>query len=135
MALVDTTNEPANSDLDGIAEDQNLFEVRIEAAELEVAADVATFFTIDFYDHPTQVRIPAQAHYKCIRQAFLHPAYGNWQHHGVCQLLGAQSDGSPSSLQCSCTLSLHTLRSACRSALCRQGRALDTIPTSSLWCP
>jgi septal ring factor EnvC (AmiA/AmiB activator) len=42
-------------DLEGVAEDQNLFEVRIEKAELDVGAEVGTFVTVDFYDHLTQV--------------------------------------------------------------------------------
>ena len=46
----------SKEDLEGVGEDQNLFELRIERADLEVSVDVGTFFTVDFYDHPTQVR-------------------------------------------------------------------------------
>jgi hypothetical protein len=53
----DEAGATSEKDLEGIAEDQNLFEVRIEKGELEVSADVGTFFTLDFYDHPTQARI------------------------------------------------------------------------------
>jgi hypothetical protein len=43
-------------ELDGIAEDQNLFELRIDKGDLDVSSHVATFITLDFYDHPTQVQ-------------------------------------------------------------------------------
>ena len=43
-------------ELEGVGEDENLFELRIERGALEVSVDVATFVTVDFYDHPTQAR-------------------------------------------------------------------------------
>jgi hypothetical protein len=42
--------------LEGVSDEQNLFELRIERAELNVGADVGTFVTVDFYDHLTQVQ-------------------------------------------------------------------------------
>ena len=45
-----------DKELEDVPKDCNLFEVKIDAAELDVVADVGTFFTLDFYDHPTQVR-------------------------------------------------------------------------------
>jgi hypothetical protein len=43
------------AELDGVAEDQNLFELRIDKGDLDVSSNVASFITVDFYDHPTQV--------------------------------------------------------------------------------
>ena len=58
----------SKADLEGVGEDQNLLELRIERADLEVSVDVGTFFTVDFYDHPTQVRgcaRPCVAEWSC----------------------------------------------------------------------
>lgn len=58
----------SGADLEGVADDQNLFELRIEGAELNVGADVGTFVTVDFYDHLTQVPVVLQcrpANVKC----------------------------------------------------------------------
>lgn len=57
-----TTTEPAvlpatskDDDLGDLKEGENIFELQIVMAELNVAAHVTTFFSVDFFDHATQV--------------------------------------------------------------------------------
>lgn len=45
----------SDDDLDALKPDENIFELQIVMAELSVEPSVTTFFTLDFFDHATQV--------------------------------------------------------------------------------
>jgi hypothetical protein len=47
--------EAGEDEIDNLQADENIFEVQIIEGSLNVDSQVNTFFTLDFYDHATQV--------------------------------------------------------------------------------
>lgn len=50
-----STHVARDEDMGDLQSDENIFELQIVMAELTVGLHVTTFFTLDFFDHATQV--------------------------------------------------------------------------------
>lgn len=57
------TRTAPEDDLPDLNPDENIFELQIVMAELTVGPAVTTFFTLDFFDHATQVCPPLLLHH------------------------------------------------------------------------
>lgn len=55
VAPEQSTNVAPAEDMGDLRPDENIFELQIVMAELNVGPNVTTFFTLDFFDHATQV--------------------------------------------------------------------------------